>query len=1297
MIVYFADRKLNILGQASTGLPAGLSVSNDKKTEETETGVAIFECDICFSDKTRAKAEACGMVGNFILRSHEEENEFYTIIDTELDTKKQTMYIYAEDAGLDLINEVVGEYAATEAETIDHYVETFAYDSGFRIGINQAAGITKKLTFDNEQTVTARLANIAKQFGDFEISFSYKIKGLQITNKLINIYKKRGQDNGVTLRLNRDIDKIIVSKTITNLATALRATGGTPDNQDNPITLRGYAYDDGDFYIDGDCLKSRKALQKWSRYLNPNEPNLKEGHEGHIVRLFSYDTVSQAELLQQTLAELKAVCDFEANYDAEIKTLRGAKIGDRINIVDEAGKLYLSTRLLKVETSVEQREVKAVLGENLIRPSGISQKVANLAKQFAINAKDTTRALASAVKATEAAEQAQGKANNAATEAEKAQQAATEATTEANKAQEAATDAKTKADNAQSAVDSVEEKLTGLENTVANAQQAAANAQQAADTAWAKADEAADNAAKAKAEAANANAAVTIAQEKAEQAVTNAGTAQATAETAIAQAEDAKSTAAAAKLDAEIAKNDIAGLGDRLETVTETMEADYTRKTDLTDTVAHLQSQISKNAGLLSSTVSLLSIIDETANNAQDQAEAAQKKAEEAAKQAAIALQDAEEAQAAADQAATAYQNAQANADNAKAAADEAEEVLTNANAALAAAQADLETVLSRGDATEAEIAQAQEAVTAAQQAANIAKQSAASALETATNAQQVADSAKKEAEEAQAAAETAASYAKIAQSMSGDAQNAANAQAKADQATKDATTAQNKANEAANKADEAKERADNAAKDAAQAVADAEAADALAVQAAENLVDARKRLAAVLSDSEATQADVEAAQEAVRTAQSALDQAKASATKAAAYAAQAAIDATEAQAQADTAQSAADKAKKAADDAKDAADVAAEAVAKLAIRVTQAETDIIQNSDRIELVAQRTESVQIGGRNLLRFTQKMPVADTRANGFSLYGNGNLEQTESGIKFTFSGETETAVVLPIAYEGCFGNIKNLTLSFEYRGNIVYPGNLVFLQKTKPHKSRNLKSVAHLVEGATEWKRYEATFDGSDVDVRVCYGVFLFHGLTEYTADNWIEVKSGSLKLESGNKATAWTPAVEDMATGDDLGGMIGTLDAVTKAFASLDIKADEINTSVKTLKENTDSAIGAANDTIKELQNEVAAKMTAEAVELQIKSAMDNGTSKVVTETGFTFNGEGLTISKTDSELETQITENGMSVYQSTTDGKEKVLTADNQGVEAKNLHATTYLIVGNNSRFEDYGADRTGCFWMGG
>ena len=36
MILYFADRRMNILGQASTGLPKGVTITNDLKTEDID-------------------------------------------------------------------------------------------------------------------------------------------------------------------------------------------------------------------------------------------------------------------------------------------------------------------------------------------------------------------------------------------------------------------------------------------------------------------------------------------------------------------------------------------------------------------------------------------------------------------------------------------------------------------------------------------------------------------------------------------------------------------------------------------------------------------------------------------------------------------------------------------------------------------------------------------------------------------------------------------------------------------------------------------------------------------------------------------------------------------------------------------------------------------------------------------------------------------------------------------------------------------------------------------------------------
>lgn len=387
MILYFADRHLNILGQASTSLPGGVTVTKDLKTDDVETGVSIFECDILFDKRTRTNVEAWAEVGNYILRSSDNENEVYTIIDAEIDTKKKKISVYAEDDGLDLLNEVVGAYEADQYYPISYYVEKYTDGAGWEIGINEVEGLTRKLSWDSEQTTSARLLKIAEAFNNCEISYSFEINGLQIKKKFINLYAERGKDTGVQLRLNKEIDSIVTTKSIANLATALQCTGGTPDDSETAVTLKGFVYDDGDFYVDGSVLKSRKALEKWSRYLWRSDETQQSG--GHIVKQYSDNTLSQEELCVNAIAELKKICDMEVNYDVDITDFpENVKIGDRVNIVDDEGNLYLSSRILILETSVTDQYRKAVLGEHLIKKSGISEKVEDLAKQFSIIAQN---------------------------------------------------------------------------------------------------------------------------------------------------------------------------------------------------------------------------------------------------------------------------------------------------------------------------------------------------------------------------------------------------------------------------------------------------------------------------------------------------------------------------------------------------------------------------------------------------------------------------------------------------------------------------------------------------------------------------------------------------------------------------------------------------------------------------------------------------------------------------------------------------------------------------------------------
>lgn len=91
-------------------------------------------------------------------------------------------------------------------------------------------------------------------------------------------------------------------------------------------------------------------------------------------------------------------------------------------------------------------------------------------------------------------------------------------------------------------------------------------------------------------------------------------------------------------------------------------------------------------------------------------------------------------------------------------------------------------------------------------------------------------------------------------------------------------------------------------------------------------------------------------------------------------------------------------------------------------------------------------------------------------------------------------------------------------------------------------------------------------------------------------------------------------------------------------------------------------------------------------------NAAQKTTEEELKQTAYRFGTESFTVEKSGSELKTAISEDGMKVYRS----GEVMLEANSAGVDAQNLHATTYLIIGNNSRFEDYSSTRTACFWIG-
>lgn len=395
MIVYFADKKLKILGMASTNLKDSFVIKDDCTVESVDSGLSSFEIEVGWRTGEQLELQELITVGNYILKEDNNGNaKLYTIVTTELNTSYQTIRAYGEDAGLDFINDIASAYEASESHEVQFYINKYIGDSGFEIGINELSMTSKKkLKWDGDSTIAERIQSIAKKFG-CEVSYSYVVEGFKIAHRYINFFDKRGNHSDVKrLRLNLELDQITVKKSIENLVTALKVAGGTPKNSnikaDNmkPINLKGYGYDDGNFYVDKDSgyLVSKDGQANWSRltksyYHTPSANAL----YGQIVKPYNYDTLDKETLISHAISELKKYDHEEINYEIKLANLPdGIGVGDTVAVVDDAGEIYITARILELTISETAQTTELVIGEFKIKSAGISERIEELANEWA--------------------------------------------------------------------------------------------------------------------------------------------------------------------------------------------------------------------------------------------------------------------------------------------------------------------------------------------------------------------------------------------------------------------------------------------------------------------------------------------------------------------------------------------------------------------------------------------------------------------------------------------------------------------------------------------------------------------------------------------------------------------------------------------------------------------------------------------------------------------------------------------------------------------------------------------------
>lgn len=337
--------QIYILNRARETLATTASIYDDKHTMTLEAGSSSYEFTIDKSDSASKSLET----GNYIvLQDDNGKTWLFTILDYE--ETHNTKTVYAEDAGIELINKAMDIWTLNGSHPFKYYFDLVTKDTPWTLGVNRLEGLSRSLKFDGRDTGLGRLLSILKAFDHAECSFDVTVKMNAPADFKINVYKQIGNDRSdVQIVYNSELDDIKKKESRAEFVTALAGVGGQIQSKDG--TSEGN--------VDFSALEYNKdgfVTKKGDKFLRAVDANkvFNPGHESYIESFYEYDTQSPSELLSRTLRKLKIYSEPQYTYNAEVKVIDPSlNLGDTVTILDHDYNpaLYLSARVAKMVKS----------------------------------------------------------------------------------------------------------------------------------------------------------------------------------------------------------------------------------------------------------------------------------------------------------------------------------------------------------------------------------------------------------------------------------------------------------------------------------------------------------------------------------------------------------------------------------------------------------------------------------------------------------------------------------------------------------------------------------------------------------------------------------------------------------------------------------------------------------------------------------------------------------------------------------------------------------------------------------
>lgn len=294
---------------------------------------------------------------------------WHEFIVESIDDTHEDVFVYCEDSFYETRGDYIDDRRFVNANfgTVAGAVMSY---TRWKLKIIDDIG-TGTVNFYHTDVKSAVFEDMQNKF-DFEIKTYVEITNSRISQRVIELRKQRGHDNGKRFTYDKDITSISRTIDSTEFCTALYAYGKGEETENGGYGRRIdiSKVNNGKKYVE-----NLKAKEQFGKYVN--------GKREHIFATYIFEDIDDRQkLLEQAKKKLEELSEFKVTYKCDVLVLNklledrqheGIELGDTVAIIDKDINIRIRARVVERKSYLNSTKADEIVLGNFIEDYATQQ------------------------------------------------------------------------------------------------------------------------------------------------------------------------------------------------------------------------------------------------------------------------------------------------------------------------------------------------------------------------------------------------------------------------------------------------------------------------------------------------------------------------------------------------------------------------------------------------------------------------------------------------------------------------------------------------------------------------------------------------------------------------------------------------------------------------------------------------------------------------------------------------------------------------------------------------------------